>query len=88
MARAAFHVGRRCAAFGDDLVETAIEFRQRLGDALGRAVLAVIVLRMALARADLRLRDAFELTREIVETLVDGGKLIACSVFVVLVIPI
>ena len=43
---------------------------------------------MAFAGADLCLRDAFQLTREIVQTLVDRGEVIADRVFVVLVIPI
>ncbi len=86
MARAALHFGRCGAAFGDDLVETAIELDSASET---RSVERSSPSSLGAWRlpAPAQVCATRSLTREIVETFVDGGKLIARSVFVVLVIP-
>jgi hypothetical protein len=73
----------RCrAALMDDFVKAAIEPRQRLGDAVGRG-------RRRGNRAPFRVavRNAFELLRQRIETLVDGSEVFA-DVIVVIRFPV
>ena len=79
-------ISRRCwnslaarAALVNDLIEPAIEPRQRIRDAIGALVRAA----GAAARLRIRLRHAFELPRQGVETLIDGGEVFADGVLVV-----
>ena len=74
------------AAFVDNLVEPAVEPGQCFGDAVGRG------LRHwdrrgcrgnRRARLRIRVRHAFELPRQRVETLIDGGEVLAAGVLVV-----
>ena len=67
------------AALVNDLIEPAIEPRQRVGDAIGALVGAA----GGASRFRLRLRHAFELPRQGVETLIDGGEVFAAGVLVV-----
>ena len=67
------------AALVNDLIESAIEPRQRVGDAVGALVGAA----GARARRRIGMRHAFELPRQGVETLVDGGEVFAAGVLVV-----
>ena len=78
---------RAHAAFGDDLVEPAVEPRQRLGDAVvGLRSSSTGALR--LAGTDLGPGDAFELALKIIQTLDDSGEVIADRVIVVVVFAI
>ena len=67
------------AAFLNDLIEAPVEPGQRIGDAIGALAGAA---RHAL-RFYLGLRHAFELPRQGVETLIDGGEILASGVLVV-----
>ena len=67
------------AALVDDLIEAAVEPRQRIGDAIGALVGAA----GDASRFRLRLRHAFELPRQGIETLIDGGEVLAIGVLVV-----
>ena len=67
------------AALVNDLIEAAIKPRQRIGDAIGALVGAA----GGASRFRLRLRHAFELPRQGIETLVDGGEVLAVGVLVV-----
>jgi hypothetical protein len=67
------------AALVDDLIETAVEPRQRIGDAVG----ALVGAPGGTSRFRLGLRHAFELPRQGIETLVDGGEVLAVGVLVV-----
>jgi hypothetical protein len=71
---------RRAARFGNHLVEPPVESRQRLADAI-RSLLILV--------ADASLGgDALELPREIVETVVDRGEVVADRLLVVAVITV
>jgi len=70
---------RAAAALVNDLIEAAIEPRQRVGDAVGALVGAA----GDASRFRLGLRHAFELPRQGIETLVDGGEVLAAGVLVV-----
>ena len=72
------------AALVDDLIEAAVEPRQRIGDAVGALVGAA----GDATRLRFRLRHAFELPGQGIETLIDGGKVIATGVLVVVRTPI
>ena len=63
----------------NDLIEAAIEPRQRVRDAIGALVGAAC----AATRFRVRVRHAFELPRQGVETLIDGGEVLADGVLVV-----
>ena len=63
----------------NDLIEAAIEPRQRIGDAIGALVGAA----GAASRLRVGLRHAFELPRQGIETLIDGGEVFADGVLVV-----
>ena len=63
----------------NDLIEAAIESRQRVRDAIGALVGAAC----AAARLRVRVRQPFELPRHGVETLIDGGEVFAAGVLVV-----
>ena len=67
------------AAVADNLVEPAIKPRQRVRDAVGALVGACC----GGARGCICLRDAFELPRHGVETLIDGEEFLTAGVFVV-----
>ena len=67
------------AALLDDLIEAAVEPRQRIGDAVGALVGAA----GDAARLRFRLRHAFELPGQGIETLIDGGEVLAAGVLVV-----
>lgn len=71
------------AALVNDLIEAAIEPRQRVGDAVGALVGAA----GDASRFRLGLRHAFELPRQGIETLVDGGEVFA-DVIVVIRFPV
>lgn len=66
-----------------DLIEPVIELRQRVCNAVGRALVSAgcgeTYLRM-------RLCEAFELSRELVETLIDRREVVADRVLVAVVI--
>jgi hypothetical protein len=62
----------------DDLIETAIEPRQRIRYAIGARVGVAFATRLRV-----RVRQAFELPRHGVETLIDGGEFFAAGVLVV-----
>ena len=70
----------------DDLVEPAIEPCQRLRDAVGRTLIGAG--RAGDAPAALDCANAFELPREIVETIVDGGEVVADRVLVVVMLSV
>ena len=61
----------------NDLIEPAIEPRQRIRDAIGALI------RAPRTRGCIGLRHAFELPRHGVETLIDGGEVFAAGVLVV-----
>ena len=67
------------AALMDDLIEAAVEPRQRIGDAVGALVGAA----GDATRLRFRLRHAFELPGQGIETLIDGGEVLAAGVLVV-----
>ena len=67
------------SALVNDLIEPTIESRQRFGDAIGVC---------SGARWRVRVGNPFELPRQRVETLIDGGKVIATDVLVVIRTPI
>jgi hypothetical protein len=71
--------GRGDATLLDDLIEPAIEPGEGVRDAVGALVSACC----GGARGCICLRDAFELPRHGVETLVDGNELLAPGVLVV-----
>jgi hypothetical protein len=66
-------------ALMNDLIEPAIQPRQRVRNAVGALVNAAGVG----TRGGIRLRHAFELPRQGVETLIDGGEVFAAGVLVV-----
>ena len=72
------------SALVNDLIEPTIESRQRFGDAIGALIRAVCTG----ARWRVRVGNPFELPRQRVETLIDGGKVIATGVLVVVRTPI
>ena len=85
MIDAALNFGRRIARLCDHVVETAIKPRKCVGDAIGR-----LLLRNAagvLSAGCRGLRKAFELARQVVETIVDGGEVFANRIIVVVVVP-
>jgi hypothetical protein len=63
----------------DDLIEAAVEPRQRIGDAISALVGAA----GDASRFRLRLRHSFELPRQGIETLINGGEVLAIGVLVV-----
>ena len=65
--------------FVNDLIEAAIEPRQRVRHAIGTSVCRA----RTASRLCSRLRHAFELPRQEVETLIDGGEVVADGVLVV-----
>ena len=67
------------AALLNDLIEAAVKPRQSIGDAIGALVGAA----GDASRFRLRLRHAFELPRQGIETLIDGGEVLAVGVLVV-----
>jgi hypothetical protein len=76
----AFETRCRHAPLGDDLIESAVEPRQRVGDTVGRAGFDS---RRARARRRIGMSHAFELPRQVVETLVDSREVVIADVFVV-----
>ena len=79
VSRALLESDRGAAAFLNDLIEAAIKPRQRVGDAIGALVGAA----GGASRVRPRLRHAFELPRQGIETLIDGGEVFAAGVLVV-----
>ena len=81
-------MARRCASIGgaarlgDNLVEPAVEPRQRFADAVRGIVVAVPRRRPPL----IGLREAVEIARQIVETIVDRGEIVADRLLVVSVV--
>jgi hypothetical protein len=75
--RAGFGLGLRLVPFADDLIEPAVEPRQRVGDAVGRVGARAAARAGAAFAAKLALGHACELPREVVETLGDGGEVVA-----------
>jgi hypothetical protein len=73
----AVEVASRRAALLDHLIESAVEPRQRVGDAVRSALLAG-------ARRCVRLSHALKLPRQVVETLVDGREVVADHLVVVM----
>jgi hypothetical protein len=75
------------------VIEAAVEPRQRFGDVIGAALfgafVAFVTPLFARSRTGAlrkrRLRDAFDVTREIVETIIDGRELFAARIVVVIV---
>jgi len=63
----------------NDLIEAAVKPRQRIRDPIGALVGAAC----DATWLRLRLRHAFELPRQGIETLVDGGEVLAAGVLVV-----
>jgi hypothetical protein len=72
-AAAKFGLARNMAAFLDDLIESAVEPRQRLADVVGRAFVA----RRLATAGYLALGDTLDLAGEVVETGVDVGEVVA-----------
>ena len=79
MPRAVLEFARGRAAFLDDLIESAIESRQRVRDAIGALVGAA----RSGPRGCVGVRHAFELPRQGVEPLIDSGEVFAAGVLVV-----
>ena len=81
----ALRLERRAARLGNHLVEPAVEPRQRIGDAVGSAGSCSRSRRVS-AAAGVGVRDPFELARQIVETIVDRGEVVADRLLVVVII--
>jgi hypothetical protein len=73
------------AAFGDHLIEPAVEARQRFGDAIGRRRSMLDWRRSSRERLrSMLVRHAFELTRQLVETIVDRREVVMDGLVVIL----
>ena len=75
---------RRAAGLGNNLVEPAVEPRQGFADVVRGIVVAVPRRRPPL----IGLREAVEIARQIVETIVDRGEIVADRLLVVSIVAI
>jgi hypothetical protein len=91
VSRAAVKIGGGRAAFLNDLIEPPVEPRQRFCDTVGAArfggwAWSGAWLRIHMRRSHrrrIRMSHAFELPSQRVETIVDGGEVLADGVLVV-----